>query len=394
MGKKKSKEFNQSKFEKFINLKENFVISNYKNKLNKNGIFYISNAELKFEEIVRKKIEEYKQNNKNSKNSIEEISIDLKKAQKTFNSISYEKDPELNSLLSIYLSFKKQNTFSNHFNIRRNAIYEILNKEKNIIGNQEFLYNNDKIEIININNLNTFSTSLSKIVQSSSNLYFRGQSNLNWIVQPGIVRNSPNFESEYFNETLRHYPYEFENETTYCEKLAKMQHFGIPTRLLDITENPYIALFFACSSNFDDYGEVRIYTTDNKNIRNYNDKELDEEIKNLLLNNKTLTNKNCILLGKYSNKRIQNQKGLFIFCSDISKESSVEDLEYKTKENKKIVFVINKKVKKQILDELETLGITEEFVYPDIENSAVYLKNKFKRKSEQSKIKKELKNEN
>jgi FRG domain len=41
-------------------------------------------------------------------------------------------------------------------------------------------------------------------------------------------------------------------EAAYAQPLAKMaylQHHGIPTRLIDFTENPWMAVFFAAESN-------------------------------------------------------------------------------------------------------------------------------------------------
>lgn len=45
----------------------------------------------------------------------------------------------------------------------------------------------------------------------------------------------------------------------YLEKLTYMQHYGAPTRLLDITANPLVALYFACAAEPDCDGKVIVF---------------------------------------------------------------------------------------------------------------------------------------
>ncbi len=63
-------------------------------------------------------------------------------------------------------------------------------------------------------------------------------------VEPTINRHKEYIENEHviFNETIRAYPQEFVNDRTTFEKLTRMQHFEIPTRLLDVTPRLATAL--------------------------------------------------------------------------------------------------------------------------------------------------------
>ena len=83
-------------------------------------------------------------------------------------------------------------------------------------------------------------------------LVFRGMSNSEWLPIPSLSRYTGYDETiEYtmVNEFLTLRPEAFDGLKSNFEILSKMQHYGLPTRLLDFTTNSLVALFFACSGS-------------------------------------------------------------------------------------------------------------------------------------------------
>ena len=79
-------------------------------------------------------------------------------------------------------------------------------------------------------------------------LLFRGHRDISWELQPSVFRykNEKDFERNVYHEVMIEYPEEFQNRS-HLTNLVKMQHYKIPTRMLDFSRNPIIGLHFACT---------------------------------------------------------------------------------------------------------------------------------------------------
>jgi hypothetical protein len=78
---------------------------------------------------------------------------------------------------------------------------------------------------------------------------YRGQRVSSWQNVAGIFRPELKGlledEKRAVRKVISVQPHEFAPDETMFDKLVRMQHFGLPTRLLDVSLNAMVALFFA-----------------------------------------------------------------------------------------------------------------------------------------------------
>ena len=130
-----------------------------------------------------------------------------------------------------------------------------------------------KDDNIVINTLSDFIQNIEKLPKclEGYDRFYRGQ-NIDLPLIPAVFRSDSlaKNESNIFHEIVNKKPEEFEKCKCTFDYLVKMQHYNIPTRLLDITSNPLVALFFACF-NCGENATPTVYCIDipNSRIKNY-----------------------------------------------------------------------------------------------------------------------------
>ena len=239
----------------------------------------------------------------------------------------------------------------------------------------------------------------------TKHLFFRGLCDKTFELLPSVFRPNKSNGKTFDEKTiyLDFMQYAPENNLVYDfirdsdKVLAEMQHYGIPTRLLDWTVNPLIALYFACLDDTKD-GKVYIfnpwgynnlisdYSIPNNHDQNIYARSLlvyhwdDDDI--TLFNyvkEKFHSSSNQFSLdypfayvAQFTNKRKLSQRGCFLIYGKDTKpfEKMEKSKSFLTE------LIINKDSKKIILNQLNMIYINDYTVYPDYNGMEKMIKNR------------------
>ncbi len=267
------------------------------------------------------------------------------------------------------------------------------------------------------------------LMQDDDSIYwdviYRGLDNYHYELMPGLGRHLfylDTAEYEMVHEVLKLRPEEFDSMNSDFELLSKMQHFGLETRLLDFTRNPLVALYFACKEDNEKNPGRVVCTLDESSpqsleliervcgLYRYSDYN-DITLKDLLGDNITVeqyiarTKYPLYAQPLYSNERIKRQNGLFMVFMNVlnqhrfnvpgfedaiprmTRNSCISENSLLARMIAKIdddilntqfcSIVIPDSAKKGILKELETIGITTAYLFPELEYTVQWVNDKF-----------------
>ncbi|CRF32570.1 hypothetical protein BRSU_0878 [Brachyspira suanatina] len=258
-------------------------------------------------------------------------------------------------------------------------------------------------------------------------VWYRGHADKEWELIPSIQRAKFNNDKEYLdNEELFRKEREFVNTfmskavmldhkkpniNDYASWLTLMQHYGMPTRLLDWTESPLVALYFAISYRKEEKKDAIIFLLNpyelnkNQQLEDYTDSngrklqndfvynmyhntiytmvysafkrwELSSNISIRTPEDYKFNYRYCKLYDKIAacypthyDGRVYNQYSAFTVHNTMKKLENINN-ELINNDSKGFLdkIIIPSSKKKILLNDLKIMGITDSYIFPDFQH--------------------------
>ena len=216
---------------------------------------------------------------------------------------------------------------------------------------------------------------------SPDRLWFRGQGNADYALLPSLLRFGNGLDKEKFLfEKFRQFSLKvFPRRTDDWETLFDMQHYGIPTRLLDWTETLGIAVFFAATYNHRFYRgkDAAIFLLDPISLNAYSrikkvpqiPDDKDFNYRDIYWEKKPFAPSAPIAVEPiFLNDRILAQKGKFTIHGD-----DTNPIEVSCEKAAKRIVLTGTSIQ-EALEFLEIANINEYSVFPDMSGIADYVR--------------------
>lgn len=234
--------------------------------------------------------------------------------------------------------------------------------------------------------LNTWNGLLSAIKQYKSEFpektefWFRGQCDSEYVLLPSLFRFPKGMEKEKevfdtFKRLSQKIAFSHKNE---WELLIDMQHYFIPTRLLDWSENLGIAIYFAIYSHTNNK-DISLYVLNPLELNKYSKKQgipivPDDNMGLSYINNYIKKEPfpptyPIAIKSNFINERVMAQRGMFTVHGDDL--TAIEKLCPNAVEK----FIISYKAIPEIKEFLDIANINEFTVFPDLHGLSYFIRN-------------------
>jgi hypothetical protein len=249
-----------------------------------------------------------------------------------------------------------------------------------------------------------------QLMEDLSEAYlFRGVADYSFNLESSLERSVQSLHSENwlireFQRSVHEYLPVEAHPSNKFEQLSLMQHHGVPTRLIDITKSPYVALYFAASQNF--YGENNIkdgaifaflhfnlQLASIQNILKRSKFDFDVNWLNKFIKKDSnvfeqVFYKHCddvaLIVEPFKvNKRLYSQQGLFLISNfrhksteQIIEQLLPKDLSDGSIDGTLLKIRIRGELKMEILKRLDRMNINSSTLFPGIDGFSKYLSEK------------------
>lgn len=237
------------------------------------------------------------------------------------------------------------------------------------------------VEII-INSVDDLIYEIQKLkdIYGKQPIWFRGQEDSEWHLEPSIHRGELFDKENYITNDFYIYVNQIENHTppkdNYAAWMSLMQHYGLPTRILDWSSSPLVACYFALEKNRDESADASIWVLIPRRVN------MQEGFGEYVYPIDAYTVQQMLVSAFKKNMSIEDKfKDKIIACHSVEKNlrmysqqssftvhNSQRKLEDICDSETLYKFIIPYSSKEKIYESINILGITTSFIYPDMEH--------------------------